>query len=84
MAGSSAGSTGYIHYHEPALQAFSYAPHGSFFLPAGYRLIYAPQTAGATPQMQPATPATPQLGNSSNDGTPPAESQQYSAESQPD
>ncbi|XP_011503248.1 PREDICTED: serine/threonine-protein kinase WNK1 [Ceratosolen solmsi marchali] len=84
MAGSSAGSTGYIHYHEPALQAFSYAPHGSFFLPAGYRLIYAPQTAGATPQMQPATPATPQLGNSSNDGTPPGEPQQYSTESQLD
>lgn len=66
------------HYHEAApppgianFQTFSYSPHGGFFLPAGYRLIYAPTT---TPQTQPATPATPQLGNS-HDGTPPGEPQ---------
>lgn len=68
------GPGGYIHYHHEAptltnLQAFNYAQHSGFFLPAGYRLVYAP---AGTPQVQPATPATPQLGNS-HDGTPPGE-----------
>ncbi|CAK9795460.1 Serine/threonine-protein kinase WNK3 [Anthophora plagiata] len=70
---SSTGSGGYIQYHEnqtlPNFQTFSCTPHGGFFLPAGYRLIYAPPGAS---QSQPATPATPHIGNS-HDGTPPAE-----------
>ncbi|OAD59198.1 Serine/threonine-protein kinase WNK3 [Eufriesea mexicana] len=83
MAVSSAGSlvtpipvsrSGYIQYHEnqtlPNFQTFSCTPHGGFFLPAGYRLIYAPSSG--TSQSQPATPATPHVGNS-HDGTPPAE-----------
>lgn len=75
MAPQVAQASPYMHYHEaPSIanfQTFSYSPHGGFFLPAGYRLIYAPTT---TPQTQPATPATPQLGNS-HDGTPPGEPQ---------
>ncbi|KOX79935.1 Serine/threonine-protein kinase WNK1 [Melipona quadrifasciata] len=71
---SSTGSGGYIQYHDNQtlsnFQAFSCTPHGGFFLPAGYRLIYAPP--GGTSQSQPATPATPHIGNS-HDGTPPAE-----------
>ncbi|KOC60991.1 Serine/threonine-protein kinase WNK3 [Habropoda laboriosa] len=70
---SSTGSGGYIQYHENQtlsnFQTFSCTPHGGFFLPAGYRLIYAPPGAS---QSQPATPATPHIGNS-HDGTPPAE-----------
>ncbi|XP_033190942.2 wnk kinase isoform X4 [Bombus vancouverensis nearcticus] len=71
---SSTGSGGYIQYHDNQtlsnFQTFSCTPHGGFFLPAGYRLIYAP--SGGTSQSQPATPATPHIGNS-HDGTPPAE-----------
>lgn len=70
---NSTASGGYIQYQGNQtlsnFQTFSCTPHGGFFLPAGYRLIYAP--AGAT-QSQPATPATPYIGNS-HDGTPPAE-----------
>ncbi|KAG9428628.1 hypothetical protein HZU67_10032 [Apis mellifera carnica] len=72
---SSTGSGSYIQYHEnqtlPNFQTFSCPSHGGFFLPAGYRLIYAPP--GGTSQSQPATPATPHIGNS-HDGTPPTES----------
>ncbi|PBC29790.1 serine/threonine-protein kinase Wnk isoform X5 [Apis cerana] len=72
---SSTGSGSYIQYHEnqtlPNFQTFSCTSHGGFFLPAGYRLIYAPP--GGTSQSQPATPATPHIGNS-HDGTPPTES----------
>lgn len=72
---SSTGSGNYIQYHEnqtlPNFQTFSCTSHGGFFLPAGYRLIYAPP--GGTSQSQPATPATPHIGNS-HDGTPPTES----------
>lgn len=74
----SIGSGGYVQYHEgPSLanfQTFSCTSHAGFFLPAGYRLIYAPT---GTPQSQPATPATPQIG-SSHDGTPPTEPQHCS------
>ncbi|EZA58553.1 Serine/threonine-protein kinase WNK3 [Ooceraea biroi] len=64
-------STGaYIQYHEgqplPNFQTFSCTPHGGFFLPAGYRLIYAPTT-----QSQPATPAASCIASSSRDDTPP-------------
>ncbi|XP_034193683.2 wnk kinase isoform X1 [Osmia lignaria lignaria] len=84
---SSTGSGGYIQYHEnqtlPNFQTFSCTPHGGFFLPAGYRLIYAPPGASQSQsqtqsqsqsqsQSQPVTPATPHIG-SSHDGTPPAE-----------
>lgn len=72
---TSGANAGYVHYHDPSaltnFQTFSYTPHGGFFLPAGYRLVYAPT---GTPQSQPATPATPHLGNS-HDGTPPGERQ---------
>lgn len=86
ISGSTANS-GYLHYHQgPTLanfQTFGYTPHGGFFLPAGYRLIYAPTSS---PQSQPATPATPHLGNSHN-GTPPGEPQncsEYNTTMQPD
>lgn len=74
---SATGSGGYIQYHEnqtiPNFQTFSCTPHGGFFIPAGYRLIYAPPGASQSQsQSQPATPATPHIGNS-HDGTPPAE-----------
>lgn len=67
-------STGaYIQYHESQplsnFQTFSCTPHGGFFLPAGYRLIYAPPTG--TTQSQPATPAASHIANSSRDDTPP-------------
>ncbi|XP_066588439.1 serine/threonine-protein kinase Wnk-like isoform X2 [Prorops nasuta] len=69
---SSAATGNFIQYHEaPALQnfqTFSYTPQG-FFLPAGYRLVYAPAETS-----QPPTPATPHIGNS-HDGTPPGEPQ---------
>ncbi|XP_023287595.1 uncharacterized protein LOC105697780 isoform X1 [Orussus abietinus] len=86
---SSRGNDGCVHYHQqPTLanfQTFGYTPHGGFFVPAGYRLVYAPS---GTSYSQPATPATPQLGNS-HDGTPPCEPQQFmetvtAALSQPD
>lgn len=80
-------NSGYLHYHQgPTLanfQTFGYTPHGGFFLPAGYRLIYAPTSS---PHSQPATPATPHLGNSNN-GTPPGEPQhcsEYGTTVQPD
>lgn len=73
-------STGaYIQYHEGQplsnFQTFSCTPHGGFFLPAGYRLIYAPP-AGTT-QSQPATPATSHVANSRDD-TPPTEQPHHS------
>lgn len=73
-------STGaYIQYHEGQplsnFQTFSCTPHGGFFLPAGYRLIYTPP-AGTT-QSQPATPATSHVANSRDD-TPPTEPPYYS------
>lgn len=78
ISGSSGNGAAYLHYHQgPTLanfQTFGYTPHGGFFLPTGYRLIYAPT---GTPQSQPATPATPQLGHS-HDGTPPGEMQHCS------
>lgn len=69
-------STGaYIQYHEGQplsnFQTFNCTPHGGFFLPAGYRLIYAPTTS--TTQSQPATPAASYIANSSRDDTPPSE-----------
>ncbi|XP_032679490.1 uncharacterized protein LOC116847957 isoform X3 [Odontomachus brunneus] len=69
-------STGaYIQYHEGQpltnFQTFSCTPHGGFFLPAGYRLIYAPSTG--TTQSQPATPAATSHVTSSRDDTPPTE-----------
>lgn len=54
------------------LQTFT--SHGGFFLPAGYRLIYAP--VGSS-QIQSTTPTAPQFENSNND-TPPAELQSCS------
>ncbi|XP_014481955.1 PREDICTED: uncharacterized protein LOC106748175 isoform X3 [Dinoponera quadriceps] len=72
-----ATSTGaYIQYHEGQplsnFQTFSCTPHGGFFLPAGYRLIYAPSTG--TTQSQPATPAaTSSHITNSRDDTPPTE-----------
>ncbi|XP_076240091.1 wnk kinase isoform X3 [Calliopsis andreniformis] len=74
---STTGSGAYIQYHEnqtiPNFQTFSCTPHGGFFIPAGYRLIYAPPGASQSQsQSQPATPATPHIGNS-HDGTPPTE-----------
>lgn len=71
---SSAGAAAYIQYHDGQplsnFQTFSYTPHGGFFLPAGYRLIYTPPTG--TTQSQPATPAAPHVANSSSrDDTPP-------------
>lgn len=76
-----ASGPSYIHYHDPKtlanFQAFSYTPHSGFFLPAGYRLIYAPT---GTPQSQPTTPATPHVGNS-HDGTPPGEPQHDNTQS---
>lgn len=60
----------YIQYEGqplPNFQTFSCTPHGGFFLPAGYRLIYTPPTT----QSQPATPATSHVTNSSRDDTPP-------------
>lgn len=71
----------YVQYHEgqqplPNFQAFSCTPHGGFFLPAGYRLIYAP--AGTTPS-QPATPAVSHVASSSRDNdTPPTAESHYS------
>ncbi|KAL6262547.1 hypothetical protein P5V15_005340 [Pogonomyrmex californicus] len=63
----------YIQYHEgqplPNFQTFSCTPHGGFFLPAGYRLIYTPPTT----QSQPATPATSHVTNSRDDTPPTAE-----------
>lgn len=80
VAPQPAGAAGFVHYHEqPALanfQTFSYPPHGGFFLPAGYRLVYAPT---GTPQSQPATPATPHHGNSRG-GSPPGEPQSQQPE----
>lgn len=69
-------STGaYIQYHEGQplsnFQTFSCTPHGGFFLPAGYRLIYAPPTG--TTQSQPATPAATSHVTNSRDDTPPTE-----------
>lgn len=67
-------STGYLQYHDTGaisnFQTFNCSPHGGFLLPAGYRLVYAP--TGTPQSSQPATPATPRLGNS-HDGTPPSE-----------
>ncbi|XP_011260874.1 serine/threonine-protein kinase WNK1 isoform X4 [Camponotus floridanus] len=70
----------YVQYHEgqplPNFQAFSCTPHGGIFLPAGYRLIYAP--AGTTPS-QPATPAVSHIVSSSRDNdTPPTAESHYS------
>ncbi|XP_029659194.1 serine/threonine-protein kinase WNK1 isoform X3 [Formica exsecta] len=79
---SNSTGTTYIQYHEgqqslPNFQAFSYTPHGGFFLPTGYRLIYAP-SAGMTPS-QPATPAAPHVASSSRDNdTPPTAEPHYS------
>ncbi|XP_015119573.1 uncharacterized protein LOC107042871 isoform X2 [Diachasma alloeum] len=70
------GGPGYVHYHDSHsanFQTFSYTPHGGFFLPPGYRLVYAPPE---TSQSQPETPATPHPG-CSHDGTPPGEPQGY-------
>lgn len=84
---SNSTGTTYIQYHEGGqqltnFQAFSCAPHGGFFLPAGYRLIYAPPTAPGTTPTQPATPATSQqiLANSSSrdNDTPPTAESHYS------
>ncbi|XP_019699326.1 uncharacterized protein LOC105188438 isoform X2 [Harpegnathos saltator] len=65
----------YIQYHEGQqlsnFQTFSCTPHGGFFLPAGYRLIYAPSTG--TTQSQPATPAATSHVTNSRDDTPPTE-----------
>jgi len=67
----SGATSAYIQYHEGQplsnFQTFSCTPHGGFFLPAGYRLIYTPPTT----QSQPATPATSHVANSSRDDTPP-------------
>lgn len=70
----SSSTGGYIQYHEGQplsnFQTFSCTPHGGFFLPAGYRLIYAPTTG--TTQSQPATPAAASyVASSSRDDTPP-------------
>lgn len=79
---SNSTGTTYIQYHEgqqplPNFQAFSCASHGGFFLPAGYRLIYAPP-AGTTPS-QPATPAASYVASSSRDNdTPPTAEPHYS------
>lgn len=66
----SGATSAYIQYEGqplPNFQTFSCTPHGGFFLPAGYRLIYTPPTT----QSQPATPATSHVANSSRDDTPP-------------
>jgi len=66
----SGATNAYIQYEGqplPNFQTFSCTPHGGFFLPAGYRLIYTPPTT----QSQPATPATSHVVNSSRDDTPP-------------
>ncbi|KYN16827.1 Serine/threonine-protein kinase WNK1 [Trachymyrmex cornetzi] len=66
----SGATSAYIQYEGqplPNFQTFSCTPHGGFFLPAGYRLIYTPPTT----QSQPATPATSHVTNSSRDDTPP-------------
>ncbi|XP_063978625.1 serine/threonine-protein kinase Wnk isoform X2 [Diachasmimorpha longicaudata] len=71
---SAGGAPGYVHYHDSHsanFQTFSYTPHGGFFLPPGYRLVYAPPD---TSQSQPETPATPHP-SGSHDGTPPGEPQ---------
>ncbi|XP_071626881.1 uncharacterized protein Wnk isoform X3 [Temnothorax longispinosus] len=71
-------TSAYIQYHEgqplPNFQTFSCTPHGGFFLPAGYRLIYTPPTT----QSQPATPATSHVTSSSRDDTPPTAEPHYS------
>lgn len=77
---NSTGAT-YIQYHEgqqplPNFPAFSCTPHGGFFLPTGYRLIYAPPT-GMTPS-QPVTPAASHVASSSRDDTPPTAEPHYS------
>ena len=71
--GTSVNTENYIQTLEgPLLSNLqSFTPHGGFFLPAGYRLIYAPVGSA---QVQSTTPSTPQLGNS-NDDTPPTELQ---------
>ncbi|XP_036141340.1 serine/threonine-protein kinase WNK1 isoform X2 [Monomorium pharaonis] len=67
----SGATSAYIQYHEsqplPNFQTFTCTPHGGFFLPPGYRLIYTPPTT----QSQPTTPATSHVTNSSRDDTPP-------------
>lgn len=68
-------SNAFVQYQEaasgmPGFQSYNYSTRPGFFLPSGYRLVYTP-TGSA--QSQPATPATPQPGNSS-EGTPPGES----------
>lgn len=74
----SGATSAYIQYHEgqplPNFQTFSCTPHGGFFLPAGYRLIYTPPTT----QSQPATPATSHVTNSSRDDTPPTAESHHS------
>lgn len=75
----SSSTSAYIQYHESQplsnFQTFSCTPHGGFFLPAGYRLIYAPSTG--TTQSQPATPAASHITNSRDD-TPPTEPPHHS------
>lgn len=74
----SGATSAYIQYHEGQplsnFQTFSCTPHGGFFLPAGYRLIYTPPTT----QSQPATPATSHVANSSRDDTPPTAESHHS------